>query len=203
MTKIFVIDDHLLFAEGLSTMLKLAGFEQISVFTNPTTAEAMLELLQPNIVFLDVNLDNENGLILCKKWRKAYPLIEIIALSMYHEYRYVWGMKEAGAKAYLLKNSSIQQIIEAIREVEHGRTYFRGEIASILKIPSVSSQIELNPKEKKVLRGVVEGKTSRQIAEEMSVSIKTVEFYRNGLLIKFNAKNSIELVNKTRELFLS
>lgn len=201
MTKIFIIDDHLLFAEGLAAMLKLAGFEQVSVFTNPTNAEAMLELLQPNIVFLDVNLDSENGLILCKKWLKTYPLLKIIALSMYHEYRYVWGMKEAGAKAYLQKNSSLQQIIEAIREVEDGRTYFRGTIADILKTPTFSSQIELNPKEKKVLKGVIEGKTSRQIAEELSVSIKTVEFYRNGLLIKFDAKNAIELVNKTRELF--
>ena len=89
----------------------------------------------------------------------------------------------------------------ALNVVSQGGTYFRGEVANILASKvMIAETIELNPKEKKILYAVVEGKTSRQISDELGVSVKTVEFYRNSLLVKFNVKNSIELINKAREL---
>ena len=122
---------------------------------------------------------------------------------MHHEYRHVAGMQKAGAKGYLFKNSSRNDIIDAIGAVAAGETYFRGEVATILESNSmVSTTIDLNPKERKILREVINGSTSRQISVGLGVSIKTVEFYRNSLLVKFNVRNSIELANKARELFL-
>lgn len=203
MSKIIIVDDHLLFAEGLATMLQQSQVEVVGLFTNAQGVIQHLRTLPTDIILLDVNLESDNGVDLCKQWLKEVPTVKIIGLSMHHEYRYVAGMYKAGAKGYLFKNTGRREILTALEAVSRGDTYFRGEVAAILASKVISTEtIQLNPKEKKILSAVVEGKTSRHIADELGISIKTVEFYRNSLLIKFEAKNSIELVNKTRDLFL-
>ncbi len=203
MITIFIIDDHLLFAEGLATMLQQSQMRVAGIFTGSEGVEPQMALYKPDVLLLDINLDNENGVSLCNQWIDRNPSLKIIGLSMHHEYRHVAGMQKAGAKGYLFKNSSRNDIIDAIGAVAAGETYFRGEVATILESNSmVSTTIDLNPKERKILREVINGSTSRQISVGLGVSIKTVEFYRNSLLVKFNVRNSIELANKARELFL-
>jgi DNA-binding NarL/FixJ family response regulator len=203
MTKVIIVDDHLLFAEGLATMLQQARLEVVALFTTPRGVLECLRSQPVDIILLDVDLEGDNGVTLCKQWLQALPFLKIIGLSMHHEHRYVAGMYKAGAKGYLFKNSGRQEILDMIETVVEGGTYFEGEVATILVSKTLNTEtVELNPREKKILYSVIEGKTSRQIANELGVSIKTVEFYRNSLLVKFNVKNSIELVNKTRELFL-
>ena len=203
MITIFIIDDHLLFAEGLATMLQQSQMRVAGIFTGSEGVEPQMALYKPDVLLLDINLDNENGVSLCRQWIDRTPSLKIIGLSMHHEYRHVAGMQKAGAKGYLFKNSSRNDIIDAIGAVAAGETYFRGEVATILESNSmVSTTIDLNPKERKILREVINGSTSRQISVGLGVSIKTVEFYRNSLLVKFNVRNSIELANKARELFL-
>jgi two-component system, NarL family, response regulator NreC len=203
MLSIFIIDDHLLFAEGLATMLQQSQMRVAGIFTRSEGVEQQIGVHHPDVLLLDINLDKENGVSLCRQWIDLNPSLKIIGLSMHHEYRHVAGMQKAGAKGYLFKNSSRAEIIEAIGLVAAGGTYFRGEAATVLLSNSkVSTAIDLNPKETKILRHVINGYTSRQISEELDVSIKTVEFYRNSLLIKFNVRNSMELANKARELFL-
>jgi two-component system, NarL family, nitrate/nitrite response regulator NarL len=201
MIKIIVIDDHLMFGEGIASMLNVVQIETIHIYTKGYEAEAWLTVQKPDVVLLDVNLQEEDGVVLCQKWLKQWPDLKIIGLSMHHEYRHVSGMYRAGAKGYLLKSSSRNEIVKAIRVVAEGGQYYRGEIETILSSGmQEQTEVDLNPKEKRILLQVVAGRTSRQIAESLGVSIKTVEFYRNSLLVKFNVKNSIELTNKAREL---
>jgi len=202
MIRIVVIDDHLLVGEGIRALLP-PHIEVVGVFTTPPQDVSFLLALHPDVILLDINLNITNGLDLCKAWLRLYPSLKIIGLSMHHEYRYLSGMQKAGAKGYLLKNANQAQIIEAIEKVMQGDTYFTEEVAAILASGAAqASTIDLNPKERKILQEVIEGKTSRQIAENLNVGIKTVEFYRNSLLVKFNVRNSIELGNKARKMDL-
>lgn len=202
MIRIVIIDDHLLVGEGIKALLP-PHIEVVGIFTKPPQQLSSVLELNPDVILLDINLNTISGIDLCKTWLKLSPSLKIIGLSMHHEYRYLAGMQKAGAKGYVLKHANHTQIVEAIEKVMQGDTYFAEEVAAILASgASQASAIDLNPKERKILKEVIEGKTSRQIAECLNVGLKTVEFYRNSLLVKFNVRNSIELVNKAREIEL-
>ena len=197
MIRILLVDDHLLFAEGLATLLQQANSSTItSSCKDASQILTAVENFKPDIILLDINLGELNGISVCRTLLYHYPSLRIIALSMYHELRYVRGMKEAGAQGYLLKNVEYSQVMEAIETVYAGNTYFN----DLLKAQPTSSHLtsSLNPKEKRILNGVLGGKTSRKIAEDLGISLKTVEFYRNSLFVKFDVKNVVELINKAR-----
>jgi DNA-binding NarL/FixJ family response regulator len=202
MTRILIIDDHQLFGESLAALLK----EEPNVKIVGTTSrigdlENTISHLKPTLILLDLNLNQAlNGIQVCQKITPRFPEIKVLAISMHHEYRHIAGMKKAGAMGYLSKNITKKEVLKAIEIVEKGQMYYEGMIGKILrsesKVIEEVNEIDLNPKEKKILAGVMEGKTSKEIAQEMGVSSRTVEFYRGGLLVKFGAKNVVELINK-------
>lgn len=201
MIRVLVVDDHHLFAEGLATLIQRS--EAIAVASICTEAGQVLAALAdhtPDLVLLDINLGETDGITLCRTLLYHYPDLNIIAVTMHHELRFIRGMREAGAKGYLLKNTGHQQVLEAIQVVHEGGTYFNEQLEKEARPQPASSTIlaNLNPKEKRILDGVMAGKTSRQIAEGLNASLKTVEFYRNSLFVKFDVKNVVELVNKAR-----
>lgn len=205
MIKVLVVDDHQLFAEGLANLLTdVATISVVGVCTDASLIMEFLDRCMPDIVLLDINLGETDGFTVCRKVLYRHPLLKVIAVTMYHELRYVRGMKEAGALGYLRKNASRDQVYEAVQIVYSGGTYLNEplgrELNRVLAVevdgPSVISA--LNPKEKRILDGVLLGKTSRQIGEDLGVSLKTVEFYRSSLFVKFDVKNVVELVNKAR-----
>ena len=200
-----MVDDHQLFAEGLANLLTdVATISVVGVCTDASLIMEFLDRCMPDIVLLDINLGETDGFTVCRKVLYRHPLLKVIAVTMYHELRYVRGMKEAGALGYLRKNASRDQVYEAVQIVYSGGTYLNEplgrELNRVLAVevdgPSVISA--LNPKEKRILDGVLLGKTSRQIGEDLGVSLKTVEFYRSSLFVKFDVKNVVELVNKAR-----
>ena len=202
MIRILLIDDHSLFAEGFAILLQQAdGISVTGICTDFREAIHAVETTLPDLVLLDINLGGIDGITLCRNILYQYPALPIIAVTMHHELSYVRNMKDAGAKGYLLKSAGYNQVIEAIRGVYAGDYYFGDFFEKELKRQALSLRYmpELNPKEKRILDGVIAGKTSRQIAETMEISLKTVEFYRNILFAKFNVKNVVELINITRQ----
>ena len=202
MIYLLLVDDHALFAEGLAALLNQA--DDISVLPICTSVGQVIPALEtytPNLVLLDINLGDIDGVTLCRHILYQYPALNIIAVTMHHESRYARDMKEAGAKGYLQKNVEHIEVINAIQIVHSGGTYFAKQPKKdIPQQPGFSKDltIDLNPKEKRILDGVLAGKTSRQIADALNVSLKTVEFYRNSLFVKFDVKNVVELINKAR-----
>lgn len=202
MIHVLLVDDHALFAEGLAALLRQS--DTISVLPICTSAGQVMPALEaytPDVVLLDINLGNMDGVTLCRHILYQYPALHIIAVTMHHEPRFVRDMKEAGAKGYLQKHAEHSEVIEAIQLVHAGGVYFIEQPKK--DVPTQSglfpgSVVDLNPKEKRILDGVLAGKTSRQIAEALGVSLKTVEFYRNSLFVKFDVKNVVELINKAR-----
>lgn len=204
MIRILLIDDHFLFAEGMSMMLRHA--DDIQVVGICTAANTVLDTIQathPDVILLDINLGETSGLTLCRSILYHYPQSRVITLTMYHESRYQVAMQEAGAKGHLTKSSDYAEVIQTIRRVQAGENYFpqKTEVpdpveASGQKVTQISA--DLHYREKQILDGVLVGKTSRQIAENLNISIKTVEFYRSSLLIKYDVRSTIELINKVR-----
>lgn len=204
MIRILLIDDHYLFAEGMSTMLRHA--EDIQVVGICTTAATVLDTIRatlPDVILLDINLGETSGLTLCRSILYHYPHSRVVTLTMYHESRYQLAMQEAGAKGHLTKSSDHTEVIQVIRRVQAGETYFPvkpdvfdSSETSTPKVTQISA--DLHYREKQILDGVLVGKTSRQIAEDLNISVKTVEFYRSSLLIKYDVRSTIELINKVR-----
>jgi DNA-binding NarL/FixJ family response regulator len=202
--RIVIVEDHLLFAQGLQMVLeKQQLYHVVGIVDNLENVITTIGHTVPNIVLLDVNVNGKTSKETCEKITNHFPSIKIIVISMHHEYSIIKDMKKAGAKGYVLKNESQDQIFEALQKVLNEEEFFVGEVASILtkgKVFSEFSLNELNPREKKVLNLILKDKTNKKIAEELGLSIKTIEFYRTSLYIKLDVKNIIQLVQKIQKM---
>jgi two-component system, NarL family, response regulator NreC len=201
---IVIVDDHLLFAQGLKMVIeKVPNYKVVSIIDDIDLVLKSIANLKPNIILLDVNLNGKNSKSICESISFQFPEILVIVISMHHEFTIIREMKLAGAKGYLLKNSNQDQIYKAIEIVSNGGKYFEDEVGQILNKGATSGEFsleQLNSREKKILKLILLDKTNKKIAEELSLSIKTIEFYRNSLYIKLNVKNIIQLVQKMQKL---
>lgn len=202
--KIIIVDDHLLFAQSLKF-----GLENNTLFTVESIVDDLgkvmnaVKIINPHIVLLDVNVKGQLSMETCEQLRVFNPDLRIIVISMYHEYKFIREMKNAGANAYILKNADLEQIFKALETVMEGKDYYENEVKTILKKGQLSSEFnidELNPREKKILGLILTDKTNKKIAEELKLSIKTIEFYRTSLYIKLDVKNIIQLVKKVEKI---
>jgi DNA-binding NarL/FixJ family response regulator len=201
---ILIIDDHLLFAQGLKLLIESKpGYKVSEIIQNNDTLNSKIKSLEVDVILLDVNLNGVLSFEVCKKLKTQLPQTKVIAVSMHHEYNIINQMRKAGADGYILKNASQASILAGIDEVLLGKKYFEEEVKSI--ISNAKNQkpegIELlNPREKKILNLVLKDNTNKKIADEMKLSIKTIEFYRNSIYTKLDVKNLLQLVQKTKEL---
>ncbi len=206
MIDVIIVDDHPLILKGLKEMLKSA--DDINVAEVFCEGEQLLEYLRtncPDILLLDIYLPGINGLDICKKVVGLHKNIKIIALTNYNETSFVKNMMRNGAKGYLLKNCSQQELVDSIRKVMRGNVSLSREIQSQLLNETLGTKSidafmpKLTRREKEVLTEVSREKTNTEIAEGLFISVKTVESHRNNLLQKFGVKNTAGLI---KEAFL-
>jgi two-component system response regulator NreC len=202
--KVLIADDHQLFREGLVNLLSDTNdIEIIGQACNGKEAVEMAEKLLPEIVIMDIGMPIYNGIEAASILRKKFPEIKIIALSMHSEKHYVKEMLEAGASGYLFKNCTYQQLIEGIHTVYAGKKYLSDTITEVLihdyldkpevikpEIPS----IPLSPREIEILKLFATGKTTKEIADQLFVSIKTVGTHKQHILEKLELKSTTDLV---------
>lgn len=197
---IYIVDDHSLFREGLRFLL--INSELISEIHEAKNGVDFLNGIQsfkPDIVLMDIEMPEMNGIEATQKAIKAFPDIKIIALSMYADENYYTEMIEAGAKGFLLKNSKFNDVQLAIREVFEGRNYFSPEIlTSIVKSlnrkPTTPTNNELTKREFEILINICQGYSNHEISEQLYISKRTVDKHRENILLKTQAKNTAELV---------
>ena len=201
MIKVAITDDHLLVMQGIESMLQSES--SIQIVGKYPSAEKTLEALskeQPDILLLDINLPDINGIDLCKQLRGLYPKLTIIALSSHDDTNFVKRILKNGARGYLLKNTSKEELLEAFETVLSGEQYLQASITQKLLNQSLGTQKRniLKPKltrrEKEVLAAICEEMTTQEIAEQLFVSPKTVETHRMNLISKLGARNSVGLV---------
>lgn len=195
--KVVVVDDHPLVIEGLRSSLGEDNTIQvIKCFENATDLFTFLKRTNTNIVLLDVNLPDMNGVEVCEKITKKYPHIKIIGLSTYNNPSIIKQMIKNGAKGYLLKNVTSKELATAIHQIYNGQSYFSGEIQTILadSIFDNSTIPKLTRREKEILVLVAEGITTPQIAEKLIISPLTVETHRRNLIQKMGVTNAASLI---------
>ena len=203
-----LVDDHKIFTEGLSYIL--ANEEDISVLGTCQSAEQTLHFLAKNqvdIVLLDINLGPDNGLDLCKLIHEKYPAVRILAISMHDEENFITKMLKNGASGYLLKNTSREELLEAIRQVYAGENYQSKEVVDIVMKSLIRQknlknnyyQLHFTRREKEILDLVAKGLTTKEIANTLFISEKTVETHRSNLFAKFDVKNVVSLVKMAIE----
>lgn len=196
--KIFIVDDHPMVIAGLKSLLyQLNDIEVIGHSVNAIDAIAFLKRDQPDIILLDINLPDINGIDLCKKIKKEFPSIKILGISTFSDRSYISRMIANGASGYLIKSASAEEISGAVHTVMQGKLYMSLEMEHVLQPSSVTSSgllPALTKREKEVLQLIGEGLTNNQIAEKLFISPLTVDSHRKNLLTKFNVNNTASLI---------
>lgn len=197
MIKVYIVDDHAVVIEGIYSLLqKEPGIEVVGYANNAANCLQYFTSHTADVILMDINLPDMNGVDLCKTVKKNYPGIMVLALSTFHQGTYVRKMIENGASGYLLKNSGRHEIIEAIEIVTKGKTYLSFDASQALKSDSQQQNAipPLTKREKEVLVHIVDGLTNSQIAEKLFISVDTVDSHRKNLHSKLNVKNTAMLV---------
>jgi len=208
MIKILIIDDHPLVIDGIKTMLKDEGYLRIEASVK-TAKEALSYLdnnLSPDIILLDINLPDTDGLRLCEIIREKDKSVKIIGLTYVNEAGIITQMIKKGANGYLLKSMEREELIEAINKVMDGSVYLsKAANEKILQqlqhydLPHKNIPV-LTHREKEILQLLSEGMTSNEIAGKLFLSNYTIDTHRKNMLQKFNVHNTQSLINAVRKL---
>lgn len=201
--KILLIDDHQLFNDGLKSLLSTESNIAIvgQVFEGKNVLPE-IQKLSPNLLFLDINLPNENGIELSKKIAKDFPAVKIIILTMYADHQILKEAKKAGVHGYILKNSTKKELLEGISVVLAGNTYFDEKISKDVENISkdgLSKKLGLTEREKEIIRYVREGLDSYQIAEKINLSYLTIKTHRRNIHFKLGTNTTSELIRFANE----
>lgn len=198
--KIYIVDDHSLFREGLRFLLSSSEYiSEIKEAENGKTFLDNVEAFKPDVVLMDIEMPEMNGIEATKEALKLIPDLKIIALSMYSDENFYTEMIDAGAKGFLIKNSQFRDVQTAILEVLNDRNYFSPEIISSIvaglnrKHEEIDSK-ELTKREIEILMNICMGLSNSEIAEHLFISKRTVDKHRENILFKTQSKNTAELV---------
>lgn len=191
-----IVDDHQLFRNGLKFIIdNEPDIEVIIEASNGKEFLVFLDNLKPDVILMDINMPELDGVETSRQALNKYPDLNILVLSMYSDVEYYNTMIELGVKGFILKDIDNKELVEAIRKVNSGGSYFSQELLlKLIKHKPESSGIELTRREKEVLELICQGYSNQQISEELFISQRTVERHRSSLLYKTDSKNSISLV---------
>ncbi len=197
MAKIMIVDDHKLFREGVSFIIReVEGVEQIKEASNGQEFLNSLDVELPDLVLMDINMPVLDGMEASKQALERFPELNIVILSMYGEEQYYNSMIDIGVKGFVLKDADNKELKLAITTVLEGGTFFsqRLLINLIKNRKERANQVQLSPREYDVLHLLCKGNSTIQISEHLHISPRTVERHRADLLAKTGATNSISLV---------
>jgi DNA-binding NarL/FixJ family response regulator len=198
--KIILADDHKIVRQGLRTLLEQeTDLEVMAEADDGRMAVRLARELSPEVVIMDVSMPDLNGIEATRQVLAECPGVKVIALSMHSDRRFVMNMLKAGASGYLLKDSAFEELATAIRMVLANKIYLSTEIANVVVKDYLQGGGDesvfsvLTPREREVLQLMAEGKSSRQIADHLNISIKTVETHRMQIQHKLEIYSVAEL----------
>ena len=201
MIKILIADDHAVVREGLKQII--AEMSDMVISDEASTGHEVLAHVRDNeydVVVLDISMPGGDGLNILKQIKRERPKLAVLVLSMHPEEQYAVRVLKAGAAGYLTKESAPDELISAIRRVSTGRKYVSSFLAEKLAFDLESDQEKtlhetLSDREYQVMCMIASGKRTKEIAEELCLSIKTISTYRSRILEKMRMKNNAELTH--------
>lgn len=199
-TRILIADDHKIVQEGMASVISQhPDFEVVGYATNGNEVIKAIPQASPDIILMDINMPQLDGISTTHILQKSFPLIGVIVLSMHSEAYYIKRAIEAGAQGYLLKTAGKKVVFEAIEAVKRGSKYFPNEIKDLLldifQSPTndVARLEDLTDREKEVLSLIAREFSTKEIADKLFISTHTVDTHRKNLLSKLQVKNVVGL----------
>lgn len=201
-TKILLADDHKIIRDGLCSLIeKQPGMEVVAEADNGRAALKLARRLKPDAIIMDLNMPDLNGIDAARQILTELPDTKIIVLSMHADRQFVVGALQAGASGYLLKDCAFEELARALQTVLRRQTYLSPGIAGTVvkdyleQLSTIETAIEaaLTPREREVLQLIAEGRSTKETADRLNVSIKTVESHRRNIMEKLNIHSTAEL----------
>ncbi|MBK6406634.1 MAG: response regulator transcription factor [Holophagales bacterium] len=201
-TTILLVDDHRIVREGLRTLLgQQPDLEVVGEAADGRDAVTQARLLRPDVIVMDIAMPELNGVEATRLILAELPQVRVVALSMYADRRFVAEILRAGALGYVLKDGAFEELALAIRTITEGKTYLSPSIAGLVveelmqrsSAPGSPSLGGLTPRERQVLKLLADGMRPREIALELSISVKTVEVHKQNLMNKLEIHTAAEL----------
>jgi len=204
--RIILVDDHQLVRDGIKALL--TGIPEISIIGEAADANELfreLESLTPDLLIMDISLPGSSGIEITKKICSEYPGIHVLILSMYNSEEFIFNSLKAGARGYLPKNTSREELLDAIYTIHRGEEFFGESISKIMlksyvkratddEQPEDKINAILTSREIEILKLYVEGLINKEISDKLDISIRTVETHKNHIMRKLGLKSTVELV---------
>jgi two-component system response regulator NreC len=198
-TRILLADDHLVVREGLRSLLEAAGFKVVGEARDGREALKLARMLEPEVTVMDIGMPGLNGVDACRELLREVPEMRIIVLTVHSEDAYVIEALRAGARGYVLKTQAGSDLVRAIGEVSQGRIYLSPSVSSAVVqaflAGATSPTDPLTPREREVLQLVAEGRSTKEVAGILGVSVKTAETHRTRLMTKLDIHHTAGLVH--------
>ena len=192
--RLLLIDDHPLVRDGLRARLAtVPGFEVVGEAGSAAEAQQQVLLHQPTLVLMDVGMRDMNGIDLTALLLGQHPALQVLMLSMYDNPEYVQRALQAGARGYVLKDAPASEIISAIAAVASGGTFLSPAVSKRLFRNQVPRPV-LSMRESEILSGLAKGLSSKQLARDMDLSVRTVEAHRQNIKRKLGLAGQAELI---------
>ncbi len=216
-TKLMLVDDHSIVRDGIRLLLEQA--EGLEIIDEANDGEETLDKLKmhqanatlPVLILMDISLPGMSGIQTTQVISRLYKNVRVLMLSMHNNEDYILRSVEAGAHGYILKDSSSDEMIKAIRTIASGEKYYSSPVASIIlsgymqqlkkgnRHGRTERQSKLSNKEKEILQFLVDGMSSREIAEKLQLSVRTVDNHRANMMRRLQVRNAAELVRMAVE----
>ena len=200
MIRIALVDDHSLFRRGLKMLLSSrTDFEVVAEASSGEEFLEMMDSVRPDVVFMDYSMGGISGAETTERALERMPELKVISLTMFGDNAYYSRMATSGAKGFLLKDSEFDEVVEAVRTVCDGGTYFSALLLeslsqSLRSVESIDERDMLSEREIEVVVGICQGLSTQEIADKYFISKRTVDKHRANILEKSGCKNTASLV---------
>jgi two-component system response regulator NreC len=196
--RIVLADDHVLVRQSLKTLLEREGFQVVAEASDGQEAVRHAASLQPDIAVMDISMPILNGLNAAREMSRSIPKTKVILLTQHDEGQYISEALDAGVKGYVLKNQVASDLLDAIRQVSRGQVYLSPGVSSgvmeAYHSKSEKSKNSLTLRERQVLQLIAEGKSTKDVASLLGISVKTAESHRTRLMNKLDIHETASLV---------
>nr|WKN36632.1 response regulator transcription factor [Tunicatimonas sp. TK19036] len=200
---VVLADDHQLFRDGMKAMLQASGF--VTIVGEASHGAVLLTVLAsqtPDILLLDIAMPQDSGIDLLPIIKKRFPTVKCIMLTMHDDVQYVMRSLRHGADGYLLKDADEQELKTAIQEVYEGKKYFKNKISDLI-VSDLSGEkpkeVLLSEREIQIVRLVAEGRITKEIADRLFVSVRTIETHRSRIMKRLGVSNTAEMIRLAYE----
>ena len=193
--KVVIVDDHPLVLDGLVSRLERS--QQVEVIGSAANGKEAIEIvgeLMPDVVLMDINMPIMNGIDAAEIFKEKFSTVKLLVLSMHDDREYVMNMARAGAKGYVLKSASADEMLMAVKAVHMGGIYYSPSVAEILMSAEQKTDDTLSSREQTILKLLAQGMSNKEMARELDISIRTVETHRRNIKLKLEISTTPGLV---------